>query len=410
MNRNLKTASICLNVILLGIFVYCLKTSSSLSPVKPKAETAKAAQKRIVRIARTTPPATVETSSPKFDWRTLESEDYPTYMANLRAIHCPEKTIFDIVFADIEKLYTERKNKLETGGRFWTAGDAFEKARLEKEEKLFEWEEEKRTLIKTLLNSDLDWEAVQDWYKEKEIGMFLGFLPDSKPEHVLSVAKKYVDLFKRVKERADGLTIPEDAVENKKIYSEMMIALGQLVSPADLEEGEMRMVCLISYLFSGGGLKESGLSGAELRHLMKLKYQLDNPFLHELEKYNGSDSAPELLGQQKYLEQVRTFLGETRFHQYLRSHDHDFDKLCDLIGKNGLRPQVALSVNEVQMAASLESEQVRENRTLRRKEQRLELQAIAQSTLDAIQQLLGEKVAANYSTNGGGWMVELGKQ
>jgi len=34
---------------------------------------------------------------PVFDWRQVESEDYRTYLANLRAIGCPETTIRDIV-------------------------------------------------------------------------------------------------------------------------------------------------------------------------------------------------------------------------------------------------------------------------------------------------------------------------
>src|SRR4051812_6817760 len=35
-----------------------------------------------------------------FSWKEVESPDYPTYIANLRDIGCPEPTIRDIIIAD----------------------------------------------------------------------------------------------------------------------------------------------------------------------------------------------------------------------------------------------------------------------------------------------------------------------
>jgi hypothetical protein len=43
-----------------------------------------------------------------FHWRQLESADYGTYIANLRKIECPERTIRDIITADIHALYERR--------------------------------------------------------------------------------------------------------------------------------------------------------------------------------------------------------------------------------------------------------------------------------------------------------------
>jgi hypothetical protein len=44
-----------------------------------------------------------------FSWRDIESDDYPTYVANLRDIGCPEQTIRDIIIADVNGLYTKRR-------------------------------------------------------------------------------------------------------------------------------------------------------------------------------------------------------------------------------------------------------------------------------------------------------------
>src|SRR5436305_6744109 len=43
-----------------------------------------------------------------FTWSEIESSDYRTYIANLRRGGCPEKTIRDIIVADVNDLYAER--------------------------------------------------------------------------------------------------------------------------------------------------------------------------------------------------------------------------------------------------------------------------------------------------------------
>ena len=53
---------------------------------------------------RTVTQIVTNTLSQKFDWNAVESDDYKKYIANLRAIGCPEETIRDIITADVNKL------------------------------------------------------------------------------------------------------------------------------------------------------------------------------------------------------------------------------------------------------------------------------------------------------------------
>jgi hypothetical protein len=46
-------------------------------------------------------------------WSQLESPDYPTYIANLRRIGCPEQTVREIVAADLDDLYRPRRQLLQ---------------------------------------------------------------------------------------------------------------------------------------------------------------------------------------------------------------------------------------------------------------------------------------------------------
>ncbi len=72
-----------------------------------------------------------------FSWQELESQDYPTYIKNLRAIGCPEQTIRDIIIADVTQMLAEKyrgatTTRMKPNPKWWTnhreAGDAAEDA------------------------------------------------------------------------------------------------------------------------------------------------------------------------------------------------------------------------------------------------------------------------------------------
>ena len=48
----------------------------------------------------------------EFRWSQIESSDYRIYIANLRRVGCPERTVRDIIKADVESLYTARRREL----------------------------------------------------------------------------------------------------------------------------------------------------------------------------------------------------------------------------------------------------------------------------------------------------------
>jgi hypothetical protein len=47
-----------------------------------------------------------------FRWSQLESTNYLTYIANLRAIGCPAQTVRDLIVADVDSLYAPKREKL----------------------------------------------------------------------------------------------------------------------------------------------------------------------------------------------------------------------------------------------------------------------------------------------------------
>ncbi len=70
--------------------------------------------------------AELKAKAPSFCWSQIESSDYRAYVRNLRGIGCPERTVRDIIHADIDGLYTTRRQDLhlpEAGSGAWSLSE-----------------------------------------------------------------------------------------------------------------------------------------------------------------------------------------------------------------------------------------------------------------------------------------------
>src|SRR5262249_46403294 len=100
---------LCLNLVLAAslAFVWRHRATRLESPAPTVANPAPVA-KTTARLAQSGDQPFLATSS-NFSWRVLESADYKQYIANLRAVGCPEQTVQDIIIAAVTKQYAARE-------------------------------------------------------------------------------------------------------------------------------------------------------------------------------------------------------------------------------------------------------------------------------------------------------------
>src|SRR5712671_494652 len=93
-----------------------------------------------------------------FTWDEIESADYATYIAKLRAIGCPEATIRDIIVADVNQHFARRRaTEVVTAEQQWWRSEPDPDVTQAASEKLKTLENERRTLLTTLLGPE--WES-----------------------------------------------------------------------------------------------------------------------------------------------------------------------------------------------------------------------------------------------------------
>lgn len=278
-----------------------------------------------------------------FDWKTVEAADYRQYIANLRRIGCPEKTIQDIVFREIGELYETKEAELnprkpgenwQLGGRLF--GQPVKPQTPELLRKVWELQWEKRRLLVALLGT-----APEDSYTMK----FL-FLPDRQKFQA-------ADLFQSVY-RARMIASGTTRIEiTPALDHEVETVLAKLLSPEQRLQYEMENSVLANMM--RGELSSFEPTEKEFFAIYKLRKPI-------WEKYpNSSEANPARTAALAATnEQVKTLLGEARYRDYQRCHDFHFQKWYDLAARQvGLNRDAAIKFYEIMSGVGKKADEIR---------------------------------------------------
>jgi hypothetical protein len=154
----------------------------------------KPAKKRAAATASAMPTAPIPAA--KFAWTMVEAAEYKQYVANLRAIECPEETIRDIILADVNKLYAGRKKQLhakEITANYWEQKQWWQQDQsIWKQDRALD--KEKQKLLVELLGVDPQKEQTRLYGGQDYNERMYPFLSEEKRTEVLEVAQKFQDL------------------------------------------------------------------------------------------------------------------------------------------------------------------------------------------------------------------------
>ena len=403
--RVLLILSLCANFALAGYLVYQGrgKVSPTTEPGPEKktaiAPAAPSAAKTDGKSVTITVPAT------SLDWRIVESEDYKKYIANLRAIGCPEETIRDIITADVNKLFEQRKREVTgTTNRFefWKTGtfftDMFNEEKLNKHRELAK---EKRALLKELLGVDIA-EKPDPMGGMNPYETLLDFLPPEKQnalmEHEQSFAAK---MMKRMK----------DAQNNPEVMREIMkekdAELAKVLTPQEKEEYDLRMSQTAMMMRMQMG--EFQPNEQEFRDIFKLRQEFENEYgMMGMQSNKPEDRAKREAAQKELDQNVKNVLGDDRFREYKYDQDFSRSSLKDVVKEFNVPKDQALKVFDIKSAAQEQAASVRKDQSLTPDQRQAALQAIQQETRIAVNQLLGSAAGDAYFDKGS-WMKSLGR-
>src|SRR5262245_17674530 len=181
-----------------------------------------------------------------FSWQELESSDYPTYIANLRAIGCPEQTIRDIIIAEVNGLYArKRAAELVTPQQQWWRSEPDTNVVQAAAEKARVLEEERRALLARLLGPNWEVGDMVSLPRPSQPGVqldgpLLGGLTAESKQAIQEVSIHSQDRLQAylTAQRNEGKD--PDPVELAKLRQQTRTELQRILTPAQLEEFLLR--------------------------------------------------------------------------------------------------------------------------------------------------------------------------
>lgn len=350
-----------------------------------------------------------------FDWQMVESEDYLSYIENLRKIGCPEETIKDIIKADVEKLFKQRRADFQKNlppPEYWKAsammGLGYSKEELDHWKAL---QKEQNATLKTLLGSsykpepaNLAMSVMTD--PEMMITRSIGFLSEDKRSQVYqAMMGMQSEIMEKAADDAGGF----DGSMMADVQRNLDAKLSEFLSPEEKFEVDLRLSnASQSMKFQ---LREFDPSEEEFRSLFAAQQKLEKEMgVSQFDLMQGDRDAQKRYSelQQEFKDVSKEILGDQRYQEYEMSQDYNFTELNKIAKRNGLDRSNAVQAWEIQKAANEAAQQIRSNSDLTPEARNQAQMAIYEETSSALKGALGDTGFDNYNkSHAAGWLDQL---
>ncbi len=333
-----------------------------------------------------------------FSWQEVESDDYPNYIANLRAIACPEQTIRDIIIADVNALYARKfSTEIVTAEQQWWRTSPDTNVVIAAIARGNQLDQERRALLTRLLGSAWETGDLVSLPRPTRPGIaldgpVLGTLANE-------VKQKVEDIHVRLQDRLEAYSVaqraagkPEDPAEISRIRQEARGELAAVLQPFQLEEFLLRYSQSAAALRSElGQLKYFNVTPDEFRNLFRATDALDQQIAALV---NASDPANVSLRQSLEAQRaaaIKNTLGADRYAQFAKLHDAGFRDAYAAAVQAG-NPEAAGAIYEINQAAQEEFTRLRARTNLSPEQLAIELKKAELEQLKGAAQALGQEL------------------
>ncbi len=299
-----------------------------------------------------------------FTWQEVEAPDYLTYVQNLRGLGMPESIIRDIIIADVDQIFGQRRREelsaLDT--EWWRAQPSaeYQSNSLVRSDSL---EAERGALLTRLLGGN--WREGRIDLQSEPLalaGPVLGALADDVKKSVRDIAARSGQRAGDYIAQMQAQGQEPDAVQLARLREETRQQLAQVLNPQQLEEFLLRYSSNASQLRSQ--LAGLDVSPEEFRAIFRATDAIDRDL--QL-RFAGND--PESQRQRAALEQQRAAamqgaLGSERFEAFQMMRDPAYQEALLMAERGGVTQEAAVSLYEISKATADELDRIRKDSTL----------------------------------------------
>ena len=324
-----------------------------------------------------------------FSWQQVESSDYPTYIANLHDVGCPEQTIRDIIIADVNQVYARRRaTELTTAEQQWWRSEPDTNVVLAATEKARELDDERRALLTRLLGTSWETGDLVSLPRPSRPGVVLdgsvlGSLPAETKQAIQEISLRSQDRLQAYLDaRRNGGKEPDPA-ELAKLRQQTRESLARVLSPPALEEFLLRYSQNANDMRTEfGQLRFFSPSPDEFRAVFRATDPLDQRIqLLADAKDAGSVATRKALEDQRD-NAIKAALGPKRYEEFHLLHDPVYRDAVATAEAAGT-PEAAGTFYAINLAALAEQDRIRGDSNLTADQKNIELKRLELEQLQA---------------------------
>jgi hypothetical protein len=223
-----------------------------------------------------------------------------------------------------------------------------------------------------------------------------GSIPKEKIDLVQRINDDYAEMTSQVRAAMQGITLPEDRDKIALLEREKRADLAAILTPAELEEYEMRSSPLTSRLRNSLSLMDA--SEAEFRAIFKVQQAFNdrvNPVMSGMISQQMMEDRRE--AQKQMNEQLKSVLPAERFSEFMRSSNTDYQQLHRLAQKENSPAETVTRAFSIRDTISAESVRIADDNALTTEQKRAALTALAQKGRTQILSTLGPGAGESYA-------------
>ena len=332
-----------------------------------------------------------------FSWQEVESDDYPTYIAKLRDIGCPEQTIRDIIIADVNALYArKRATEIVTPEQQWWRVEPDANVVQLATAKSRELDRERRDLLARLLGANWEGGDLVSLPRPTRPGVLLdgpvlGGLPNDVKQAVEQVSARSQDRLAAYTEAQTAAGQLLDPVELAKFRQQTRNELAGVLSPAQLEEFLLRYSQNASSLRTElGRLKYFDATPDEFRTIFRATDSFDQQLALLADTGDPNTAAQRRALEEQRATALKNALGPQRFEQFQRLQDAGYRDAFAAAQAAG-HPEAASTLLELNLASQQEAARIRGQTNLSAERIAIELKKAELKQLEATALALGQE-------------------
>jgi hypothetical protein len=310
----------------------------------------------------------IRKAAPPKLWTLLDSGDLKTLMARLHAAGFPPEVVRGVIEMRLNRQFRERYHEMEEGPywkprRSWTREAQVEYAALTRE----------RNQLRHQLLSD-------PWLQSDDVSAYdqarTGRLPREKIELLRQIEDDYTEMTQQITSAANNILLDEDRQKLALLQKEKLADLAAVLSPAELEDYQMRTSPVAVQLARRIG--DFQPSDSEFFAIYQAYRSLSDRFGNA--SFSNMDMRA-LEGERAGLsDRIKAALGEQRAAEYIRKSDPAYAELVQLAATAELPAGTAGEIFDIRDALAASSQRIAEDPNLSVAEKRTALKQLADNS------------------------------